>query len=225
MLRQDGGQVLMSVLTFATALYPCTLECLKVCVCVVGLMLRQDGGQVLMSVLTFATALYLSTLACTDFLFIFRVCMVGLLLRQDGGQVTHIRPHFCNSSLPQYLSMYRLSVCFQSVCGGVAPKTRWRTSIRVRPRCCSSSMPSSSSSLRSGSLSTWRSTATSWSAGTRSGPHRACPRTWRWPPFWFSSEYSQSHPLGLLVWLFGYGLFLICWLDRRAYVRCNTQKT
>ena len=83
-------------LAFATALYPR----LEVCVCVVGLMLRQDGEQVLMSVLTFATALYLCTLACTYFLFIFRVCMVGLLLRQDGGQVTHIRPHFCNSSLP-----------------------------------------------------------------------------------------------------------------------------
>ena len=27
MLRQDGGQVLMSVLTFATALYLCTIAC------------------------------------------------------------------------------------------------------------------------------------------------------------------------------------------------------
>ena len=114
--------------------------------------------------------------------------------------------------------MYRLSVCFQSVCGGVAPETRWRTSTRVRPRCYSSSMPSSSSSLRSGSLSTWHSTATSWSAGTRSGPHRACPQTWRWPPFWFSSECSQSHPLGLLVWLIERGLFLSCRLVRRDWM-------
>ena len=91
LLRQAGGQVHLSEIASATALYLYTLACTDFLfvsrVCVAGLPQKQDGGQVHLSDLASATALYLCTLACTDFLFVSRVCVAGLPRRQDGGQV------------------------------------------------------------------------------------------------------------------------------------------